>query len=440
MIILITTLIFVLIALISKILFKKWFNHLTLYSLSWSLFIILYEIRLINYIPINFETWIVILITFFGFVSGAITVFSAKGTFEKFFKNFKNSEKFFLSDEKNLLAIRNLIIICSLIGLASALQHWYILINKFGNIETVLIRANLIYRMRVAGELEGTLPYLHSFAYAGVFLSGIYSAYKSRFSIISFLPLIAVILKDVASIGRGGIFVAFLLFITSFLLSHHKISENDIYNAKNYRRNIIISGTVVLIILLASLSFVKEIRGSIEVYKGETRSLSKLKDVPIISPSIYLYLSSNVGVLSKYFELQAESPMIGENTFLPVYNLLAKFDLVEKPPVYPRGYSVPVWSNAATYLRDIHADFGLVGLFAIPFLLSLCATFFWLRFFERGDYLSLVVLSYLFVTINFSVFYLITRAAFWVLSFLLLVIFGCLLEKKHVPNFNTIAK
>lgn len=437
MIILLTIVILILITVSSKLLFKKWFNHLFLYTISWALFVILYEMRLINYIPINFETWTVILITLLGFISGAITVFSARDIYDKYHIKYKHSEKFFLFNEKNLITVRNLIIICSLIGFASAIQHWYILINKFGNIETVLIRANLIYRMRVAGELEGTLPYLHSFAYAGVFLSGVYSAYRNRFSILSSIPLIAVILKDVASIGRGGIFVAFLLFIASFYLSRQKISEIDFYLSKRNRRRLLISGTIVIAILVASLTFVKEIRASVEVYKGQTRSLNKLKDIPIISPSIYLYLSSNVGVLSKYFELQAESPMIGENTFLPVYNLLSKFDMVEKPPVYPRGYSVPVWSNAATYLRDIHADFGLIGLFAIPFLLSLCTTFFWFRFFERGDYLSLVVLTYLFVIINFSVFYLITRAAFWVLSFLLLIIFGYLLEKGHPSTINT---
>lgn len=434
MTIIITIIIFLLTTSLSRYLFKKWFNHLFLYVSSWSLFIILYEIRLINYIQISSETWYIIFVTFIGFVAGTITVFSARSSLGKNNFSYKKSSvnSFLMSSDLKLMKI--LIIICSLVGLISAIQHWYLLISKFGNIETVLIRANLIYRMRVAGELDETIPYLHSIAYAGVFLSGIYTAYKNKFTLLASLPLIAVIIKDVASVGRGGMFIGFLLFIISFFLQRHKLSENNFQLLRN-QKGLIISGIAVLIIILGSLTFVKEIRASVENYKGQTRSLGKLKDLPIISPSIYLYLSANVGVLSKYFDTQGEAPMIGESTFLPLYNLLAKFGFVEKPPVYPRGYNVPVWSNAATYLRDLHADFGLIGLFFIPFLLSLITTHFWFRFFQTGDFISLVILAYLNVIIAFSVFYLITRAAFWLLSLLFLLIVISAIER--VKDFNS---
>ena len=35
-----------------------------------------------------------------------------------------------------------------------------------------------------------------------------------------------------------------------------------------------------------------------------------------------------------------------------------------------------MWTNTGTYLREIHADFGYVGLFTIPFLLGLLTTIF----------------------------------------------------------------
>ncbi|MFA4923283.1 MAG: hypothetical protein WC557_03740, partial [Ignavibacteriaceae bacterium] len=239
----------------------------------------------------------------------------------------------------------------------------------------------------------------------------------------------AVILKDVASIGRSGIFVGFLFYITSFFLFRHSLSENPNYNSQKSKRSLLISSAVILIIVVGSLSIVKNVRGSFEDFKGKTQTFNKLKDVPFISPSIYLYFSSNVGVFSKYFDLQAENPMIGENTFLPVYNLLSKFDVVKHPEFYPRGYFIPMWSNSATYLKDLHADFGSFGLFGFPFFLSFMATFYWFRFYERGDLISFTILVYINIITSFSVFYLITRAAFWFMSFLFLLIIIPFTEK-----------
>jgi hypothetical protein len=80
-------------------------------------------------------------------------------------------------------------------------------------------------------------------------------------------------------------------------------------------RNLIISGLAILTLLVASMTIVKEFRGTIEKYKASTRSLNKLKDVPVITPSIYMYFSSNIGVLSKYLEDEPSHSLIGEKYF-----------------------------------------------------------------------------------------------------------------------------
>lgn len=437
--ILITSILSLFTILISKLLFKKWFNHLSIFVFSWAFFIILYEVRLIRYVEINSETWLIIFISFIGFISGVMTIFAARSLMRRPSLEYNRTQVQSILFKDNFKILKYLIILCSIVGLASAIQHWYVLINKFGSIQMVLIRANLIYRMRVAGEIEGTVPYLYSLAYAGVFLGGINSALKNKFTFLSSLPIVAVILKDVASVGRGGIFVAFLLFIISFMLMRHLTFSNKETGLKWQNKKLVFSGVIVFAVILFSLAAVKEIRGSFENYKGQTRELNKLKDFPIISPSIYLYMSSNIGVLSKYFEKQVESPMIGENTFLPIYNLLSKIDVVEHPDFYPRGYQIPIWSNSATYLRDIHADFGFAGLFFIPYLLAFITTLFWFRFYEKGDMLSFLILVYLQLIIAFSVFYLITRAAFWLISFLFLLVTIYILENKSYKKYKEIS-
>jgi oligosaccharide repeat unit polymerase len=382
-----------------------------------------------RYIPLSSDTYFIFFVTHIGVISGALTLISARNVFIKDkidYSKIVHSTSIIINNQKPL---KILILITAIIGFYGAYQHWMVLIQKFGSITAVIMRANLIYRMRVAGELEGVIPYLSIFPFAGIVLGGIYTAIKSRISLLALLPFLAVILKDVASVGRSGIFVGFLFYITSFFLFRHSLSENPKYNSQKNKRSLLISSAVVLTIVVGSLSIVKNVRGSFEAFKGKSQTFNELKNVPFVSPSMYLYFSSNVGVFSKYFDLQAEDPMIGENTLLPIYNLMSRFDVVKHPEFYPRGYFIPMWANSATYLKDLHADFGPLGLFSIPFFLSFMATFYWFRFYERGDLISFTFLVYINIILSFSVFYLITRAAFWLLSFLFLLIIIPFTEK-----------
>jgi len=415
--------------ILSKYLFDKWFNHLSIYTIGWFFFLFLYELKLMRYIPLSSDAFLIFFITHIGVISGALTLITARNVFYKDKIDFsKIIHSSFIIDH-NQGPLKILILITAIIGFYGAYQHWVVLIQKFSSITAVIMRANLIYRMRVAGELEGVIPYLSIFPFAGIVLGGIYTAIKSRISVLALLPFFAVILKDIASVGRSGIFVGFLFYMTSFFLFRHSLSENLNYNSQKSKRSLLISSAVILIIVVGSLSIVKNVRGSFEDFKGKAQTFNKLKDVPFVSPSMYLYFSSNVGVFSKYFDLQVEDPMIGENTLLPVYNLLSKFDVVKHPEFYPRGYFIPMWANSATYLKDLHADFGPFGLFSIPFFLSFMATFYWFRFYESGDLISFTILVYINIITSFSVFYLITRAAFWLMSFLFLLIIIPLTEK-----------
>lgn len=333
--------------------------------------------------------------------------------------------------EDNFKILKIIIIFVSLVGLYSAYQNWSYLLNKFGSFTSIMLRAHTIYRMRIAGELDGGTPYLSILPYAGVVLSGIYTAAKSKISIYSVLPLISIVISDIASVGRGGIFVGFIMLGTSFLLFRNIMSnvQNQFFTKK--KKALVIGGLVLVVLVLSSLSLVSELRGRFEAFKGKTRAISQFDNIPFFSASEYFYFSSNVGVFSKYFEKQDENTMFGENTFLPIHNVLSKFGFIEHPRFYPKGYNIPNWSNAATYLRDLHADFGIVGMLFLPYLLSLMTTFFWFRFYKSGDLVSFICLTYLFVIMSFSAFNMQTRSAFFLISFLILIIFI-----KAVENFS----
>ncbi|MFA6980677.1 MAG: O-antigen polymerase [Ignavibacteriaceae bacterium] len=414
---------------LSKWIFKKWFNHLLIHTLAWTVFLVLYELKFIRYIQISNEAFLVFFVTHIGVVSGALTVYFARDIFRKNLLDIGRVRVHSVLFEDDFKVLKVIILITSIIGFYSAYQQWTFLLNKFGSFTTIIIRANLIYRMRVAGELEGGIPYLSVLPYAGIVLSGIYTAAKNKISFYTFLPLVAIIIKDAASVGRGGIFVGFAMLVTSFFLFRHTVSKHQIAKSISSTKKLVLGSILLFTIVVTSLTVVIEFRGKYENFKGKTNVFKKWEGIPLVSASTYFYFSSDVGVFSKYFEKQSENPMIGENTLLPFYNLISKLGLIEHPNFYPRGYNIPNWSNAATYLKDIHADFGNLGLFLIPYLISLISTFFWFRFFINGDLIAFTNLTYLYVINAFSVFSMITRAAFFVMSFLFLLICISFIER-----------
>ncbi len=423
MITFVTIIVLILVVILNHFLFKKLINHLTLYAFSWAFYIILYDLRLMNYPDIRPVTWFVILITFFLFVLGIATVFLARKVFNKnndVFAEKKEVNLVFFKDGGQILKLT--IYIFGLIGLYAAYHHWMELIAKFGSITKVLLNANVIYGMRVSGEFGGSLPYLYTVAYVGVFFAAVYTAHKEKLTFAAIIPMFAVILKDTASVGRTGILFAFLLFFLTFFFTRYSMLTIKIEKKRNYK-GLIIGALLIIIIAVSAVTLIKTFRGQIETYTATSRSLSKFKNSLFISPSMYLYFSSNPVALNRYLISEDENLMIGENTFLTFYNFISKFDVIRHPNFYPKGYYVPMWTNQATYLREIHADFGYFGMFIVPYLLGLICTFWWFRYFETHELKYLILYSFMNVIVSFSIMQMISRmAGFWIALIILLLI------------------
>jgi len=121
------------------------------------------------------------------------------------------------------------------------------------------------------------------------------------------------------------------------------------------------------------------------------------------------------------------------------YSTVAKFGLTKRPKDHDKGYFIPVWINTGTYLREIYSDFGLVGIFIVPFLLGLFTTYFWFRFMDTGKLLYLVILSHLYIIIGFSFVIFAVRLATWVFPIILTPIFIVMVERfyrKKNPTTN----
>lgn len=405
-------------------LYKKWFNPILLYIVSWAFILYLFDLRLIIYTKISEFTWITILFAFISFTLGCVIVYLGRSIYNDnsslFYEKINIAEPW--SDEK-LKKLKRIIIVTSIIGLLVSIQHWYVLIKEFGSFSMVLISAGDIYSMRVAGEHFGKIPYFVLLSYVAVFLSAIYSAYRNKFTYLVIIPLIAVILHDAANLARAGVFFSFVLFGVTFITVRFFFKSR--YSSEKYsnNKNIIITMIVVVFLASSSVFLIKMVRDPIEgKYKTTTIKLKELNEDGILPTSVYLYFSSPVAVLSKYLDNRYEVAVFGENTFYPIYNNLNKFGLDVPLEAYPKGYFVPMWVNSATYIRELDVDFGLIGILIVPFVIGFLSTFFWYKFFEKGSLIYLTFYAFTTILIVFSVFYMASRLTFWFFGLLFSII------------------
>ncbi len=421
---------------ISRNVFSRWFNHVSIYAFSWMMMLILYNLKLLDYYDLIWQAWFIIIIGFTSFFMGSLVVVFARKVFQKDFAGTnKNVTISFLSD--NGKALKYALVIISFIALLGAIQNWLVLIKGFGSIEGVLVHANLVYSMRIRNEIPGQIPYISGFGFAGIVLAGIYSGYKNKITLISLIPFIAVVLKSLSSFGRVGMLMALVQFVGSFLFVRYALSKQ-----KSQKKEIklssfktIASVVVAIVLIVASASLVKVFRHTYENFKSASGALRSTKSDIVISPSIYLYLSSHVGVLSEYLKEGTEKNKYwGENTFAPIYNFLAKFKLNKEVSIYLKNYFIPMGTNTATYLKEIHADFGNWGVFIFPFLLGLLATYFWYNFLDTGNYFMLIGWVYVFTIIGLSFFTMVTRGADWYLSLVILLITFPIINKYSIRN------
>ena len=414
--------------ILGRLLFRKWINHLTSYSVIMGGLTFLYELKLLPYTKIIPLAWFFFAGSFLAFLLGIVTVLIARDLFvqnQLFTIKSKIKLDIFADQGKTL---RNSVIFFSVVALFVAVQRWFVLIHMFGSIPAVIINASLVYRLNHE-EVKEFIPILPAFVYVAVFLSAIYTAYKCKFTFLSFFPFIAIVLKELTYFGRAELLLTLIEFLFAFFLFRHLLNEDSEQKFKFSKTNAVIASTVLFIFLIVSASFIRVSRGKYENFSGASKGLNQLKGNFIISPSIYLYLSSDAGVFSKYLQAGGEDVKIGENTFFIGYVFLSYLGIMDRPEFFSKGYYIPMWTNTGTYLRELHADFGVTGVLLGPFLIGLIITWLWFRFYEKKSLIVFAFLVYFYLIIGFSFLTLVTKLNQWYFSLFIAAVCLPLIEK-----------
>jgi oligosaccharide repeat unit polymerase len=193
-----------------------------------------------------------------------------------------------------------------------------------------------------------------------------------------------------------------------------------INSSRNTLRNIVII-IVVLIILVIVADYVRIARfmeiGLKRYYSSN--SFNQLANIPYFTPSIYIYFSGNPVVFSEYLKAGGEQVFPGWYSLAPIYHFLGKFGLFKYVTFYQKFYFTPIPLNTGTYLRELHADYGIWGILGFPFLLGALSAYLSLKNTKR--LWEFVLLVYIFVIIIFSVFYNAMQLGGWLITLIVAV-------------------
>jgi oligosaccharide repeat unit polymerase len=414
--------------LLGRALLHRWFNQITLYVVVWSVSLLFFQFRLLNYYPLETETWIVILDGFLAFVFGTITVFFARFAtqHQKIQLPIHRNERYLALEVKILPRV---IWVLSIISLMAVLQHWYVLLKMFGSIQNVVVMGGVLYAMRLKNAISGTIPYLGALALPAMLFAGRYASVAGRFRPVVIVPIVTVVIGAVSDMGRANLFISGLLFLSGYMLS--KTSGKTVQTgAKAARLQKVLTLLVGAGLLIGTAELVRSNRGMVESIEGASPTLQRLQAASFITPSIYEYFTIHHGVLNQYLKLDQEHPGWGENTFGPVYRILSKFGFDTYTSDYPLFYRTPIGANSGTYLRELHADFGVIGILIVPYLLGLLGAWVWYRRLDDPSCFNLVIIAHLFVVIAFSLIVQATRLGFWWISLIVASFSAYYLDRK----------
>ncbi len=381
--------------------FGRWYNPATLFSVMWGGTLALFLSGLIRYYPLDPETWFVIVAGWCSFMVGILLL--GPRLIDARIRSAARR-----LPERNIKRLVGVLWVLNLLSLATALQHWWVVSSKYGGIGRALVLGNFLYSSRVAEGIPGTIPYLGALALVACVFGGVLTGILLRPTLVAVMPLITTIMIEMAQMGRAKLIMAAVLFATGFFLAQARSSVSQRVPSVRWRKLVIIA--TGLAILVAGAETVRSLRGASETFTGSTRALQQVGGLGVLTPSIIMYFSVHYGVLNQYWKEERENTPFGFNTLAPAYRVVAKLAPGVPVPTYPPFYRTPIGANTGTYLREFHADFGVLGIVVGPLLLGLLAAFAWWRHVISSSLTSLSMLAFLMTMIVMSVFYTLTRS------------------------------
>jgi oligosaccharide repeat unit polymerase len=397
--------------------FKRWFNPLSLYSVIWCICLCAYELRLIQFYPVTKEAWFDIGLAWFSLYFGAATVVLAR-TGRK-----QPVQRDFLID---LRALKKAIIVLSIIGAIGLVDELRVVSSAFGGVlVAIFVNANDIYREKLTGDLTW-IPYVGACLYAACSLAGVYTARIGKPTILGIVPLALLALNNILSMIRAGVIMALFLFFTSYFCTPR------VDRLKIPRWQGILALAMAIIILAGGFAVVSSTRGLGVDFPGITPAMDQISEYVPVFPSFYSYLAATPVAFSQYLGTPAErkNGIWGQYTFKPILRMLARWGFQFHIEYLEEDYDTPVPVNTATYLKNVHSDFGFAGIWLFPYALGALTTFLAFRLGRKPRLFDLMLLSNLYVLILASPAANLMVLGDWYISLFVSCMTGLLIQRR----------
>jgi oligosaccharide repeat unit polymerase len=404
---------------VGRLCFERWFNPLSAYSAIWGFCLFNYELKLIQYYPIRMWAWVYIATAWAALYLGAFVVLLLSSRFGRPAN---------VQLQVDLVRLKKAIVVLSIVGAAGTAGQMFVVIRNFGGgIDSLLLNANEIYVARISNQVTG-LPYAGAFSLAACVFAGVCVSKCGRFTLTTLIPIVLVALQLLFLMGRGALGLAAVLFLASALHTPRDRRANP----PRWQR--IVGVVLVAILLGAVFGLVSSVRGLGVDYPGVTPALEEISDYVPVAPSIYSNFSGTPVAFSMYLYTPDESKhgFWGMYTFAPIFRLLSKFGMPTSVPSYEEDYWTPFPMNGSTYLKNLHSDFGPLGIIVFPFLLGVITTFLTQRIRAGPRLLDIVVLTNIYVILVFSFGMNFMLSGDWYICMVVSVVTALIVGRRHL--------
>lgn len=402
-------LIFTLAAMVvGRAMLSRWFNHLTVYSAIWGSVLILVHSHLIYYNSISAMAWFYIVSAWMCLYLGSATVLLVRG---------KSLNKSVGENLEIAGPLKNVIWLFSLVALFGLVEQAQSVIREFGSLwVAVFAQGNMLYHARVDYPELGLAgaSYIGTFAPAACALSGIYTARVGKLTIAGLAPLALVALSGVLTMGRATTILAIVWFGTAFLYTPRA-------KFKVYKWQAIVGAILAVSVLVGGISLVSGTRGLAVNDYSVSPAMERASNYAPLLPPLFFYGTGSVVGFSNYLENQDRNPHAfwGMYTFAPILRGLSHLGLDTQVPFYEENYYTPTDINVLTYLKNLHSDFGPLGVLLFPYLLGGVMTWLKLKLDEGYRPLYTVLLAHGYLIICFSSLYNTMFLGIWYSSLIL---------------------
>lgn len=397
--------------------FKRFFNPMTLYAIVWQLALGIHESGYIVYNKLSGYTWLFIILSQICLFLGLIS--PAKRNYNK---------RFIFNDLKYKRNVEKVLLICAIFSAISILSSLALVISLYGT--NLIANVTNVYADRVNENTDyQVIPYIGALLYVGLPLTAIHMK-KYGFSKWIIIYFILIFSNSLISGARAGIVFSIFIFVSAFIFAKNiKFIYNNPLRKKSSKGPIIAS----VILLVTMFVVISSKRAAGVELQYATNLFKEHFGYNELIYKTFAYIANPVGVLNEF--LKNPDFNFGQNTLMPIYNILAKLGFMKRVEQYQSWYYVPAPCNVGTWLRELLEEFSLLSLILIFVFGYVTTKIYWRAI--RGETGYILLISIFLTIIGLSFFdWRLRTSSMWIALFVGYLIGKRIDNKSYDYNLN----